>query len=187
MSTSSIICAICIENFNDEEIIIKTDCSHFFHEKCIYSWYEKSRDCPICRRSISLRFKEGSLEEWLLKYNIKNEKICGLQSLNIMFIHSKWNSSNILKLYLGNNQIKEIPSVGLTQSLQELYLYNNQIKEIPSVGLPQSLQILYLGNNQIKEIPSVGLPQSLQILYLYNNQIKEIPSVGLPQSLQIII
>ena len=28
------------------------------------------------------------------------------------------------------------------KTLQILYLHNNQIKEIPSVGLPQSLQII---------------------------------------------
>ena len=97
------------------------------------------------------------------------------------------------RLYLGDNQIKEIPKeIGpltynqikeipkeLTQlhNLQELYLNENQIKEIPKeIGQLHNLQNLSLERNQIKEIPKeIGQLHNLKELWLTSNQIKEIP------------
>tara|TARA_Y100000992_G_C21273719_1_gene498549 strand:- start:1205 stop:1750 length:546 start_codon:yes stop_codon:yes gene_type:complete len=43
-------CSICLG-----EMIVKERlfCGHFFHKKCIASWCNSSKTCPICRRSIS--------------------------------------------------------------------------------------------------------------------------------------
>jgi len=82
---------------------------------------------------------------------------------------------NIQRLYLQNNQIKEIPSeIKYLTNLQGLYLDNNQITEIPSeIKYLINLQELNLENNQIKEIPlEIKYLTNLQILYLGNNQNK---------------
>ena len=43
-------CLICIENFNDDDDVIKIPCNHIFHKNCIKSWVcEESNKCPICR------------------------------------------------------------------------------------------------------------------------------------------
>ncbi|KAK6931196.1 Zinc finger, RING-type [Dillenia turbinata] len=42
-------CAICLEDFLQEELLKLMPCNHFYHEKCIKKWVEKSRYCPICR------------------------------------------------------------------------------------------------------------------------------------------
>lgn len=46
-------CLICIENFNEDDDIIKIPCNHIFHKNCIKSWVcEESNKCPICRIEI---------------------------------------------------------------------------------------------------------------------------------------
>lgn len=61
-------CCICIDNFNDQEILAETKkCSHLFHEECLKSWVtqrvnqsieRQSRiipdpDCPSCRQNLN--------------------------------------------------------------------------------------------------------------------------------------
>jgi hypothetical protein len=42
-------CTICLEEFNNDEEIIKLKCNHFFHSKCIDDWIKKNQSCPLCR------------------------------------------------------------------------------------------------------------------------------------------
>jgi hypothetical protein len=47
-------CLICIENFNDDDDVIKIPCNHIFHKNCIKSWVcEESNKCPICRVEVN--------------------------------------------------------------------------------------------------------------------------------------
>ncbi|XP_050378328.1 uncharacterized protein LOC126795557 [Argentina anserina] len=41
-------CAICREEMTDCKII-RTSCSHSFHEHCIVKWLKRDRTCPLCR------------------------------------------------------------------------------------------------------------------------------------------
>eukprot|EP01130_Rhizamoeba_saxonica_P017159 TRINITY_DN819_c0_g1_i2.p2 TRINITY_DN819_c0_g1~~TRINITY_DN819_c0_g1_i2.p2 ORF type:complete len:217 (-),score=66.03 TRINITY_DN819_c0_g1_i2:108-758(-) len=43
------ICAICRDEYELDEEVIKLHCSHFFHEDCVRPWLEKHNTCPICR------------------------------------------------------------------------------------------------------------------------------------------
>ena len=44
-------CPICWEKTNHG---IHTDCNHYFHQECLFSWFENnawnSINCPICRQ-----------------------------------------------------------------------------------------------------------------------------------------
>jgi hypothetical protein len=103
--------------------------------------------------------------------------------------------NDIRMIWLGNNQIKEIP-VGAFNGLSQLLnigLDHNQIEEVPVGifnGLSQ-LQSIRLDSNQIKEI-SAGVCNGLsrlEVIFLDKNHIKEIPVgafSGLPQ-LRVII
>ena len=42
-------CSICYEVFNKDEEVIKLDCRHVFHEKCLLDWFKHNRTCPMCR------------------------------------------------------------------------------------------------------------------------------------------
>ena len=55
-------CAICQEK-HDDDVIIKTDCRHTFHKKCLGFWCNKrasdsDKTCPICRANIASLCKD---------------------------------------------------------------------------------------------------------------------------------
>ena len=48
------VCAICLDEFSIEGVaaaarVIRTPCSHIYHEDCIVEWLENSNMCPMCR------------------------------------------------------------------------------------------------------------------------------------------
>jgi len=50
------LCPICLEQFHDEEIIIRLPCGHMLHEtkNCTdgVRWYRTKKTCPICRAEV---------------------------------------------------------------------------------------------------------------------------------------
>lgn len=44
-------CAICLESFIEGHPIIRLECNHIFHKKCITSWFDTNdeNNCPLCR------------------------------------------------------------------------------------------------------------------------------------------
>ena len=48
------VCSICLENL--ENNIIKLDCNHIYHIRCINMWiiYNNNIECPLCRTEIIL-------------------------------------------------------------------------------------------------------------------------------------
>jgi hypothetical protein len=49
-------CSICLEELVfSENNLIKLDCNHYFHEKCIEKWITDKNSCPLCRFKV---FKE---------------------------------------------------------------------------------------------------------------------------------
>jgi len=48
------LCPICNENYNSDKICRKNKlCNHFFHMKCIDTWYSNKNTCPECNQIIS--------------------------------------------------------------------------------------------------------------------------------------
>jgi hypothetical protein len=45
-------CAICLENFENEDVLRMLPCFHRFHVNCIDDWFNTGSTCPICRTSI---------------------------------------------------------------------------------------------------------------------------------------
>lgn len=47
-------CTVCLENMNEEDEVILLDCKHFFHKKCIETWFKEcSNKCPICMATVA--------------------------------------------------------------------------------------------------------------------------------------
>ena len=44
-------CPICLQNLESTEVY-QTDCTHFFHLKCLNDWIKIKQDCPLCRQPI---------------------------------------------------------------------------------------------------------------------------------------
>ena len=41
-------CVICLEDMGKNEDLAILACSHIYHSKCIRSWAEKKKLCPLC-------------------------------------------------------------------------------------------------------------------------------------------
>ncbi|KDP34671.1 hypothetical protein JCGZ_11019 [Jatropha curcas] len=46
-------CAICLENLSGAVKVTELNCSHLFHEKCIFQWLGYKNSCPLCRKEIN--------------------------------------------------------------------------------------------------------------------------------------
>jgi len=54
-SSDGAICAICHEPFSNEEPAKQLPCIHFYHSRCILTWFRRKISCPICRDEPGLR------------------------------------------------------------------------------------------------------------------------------------
>ena len=53
-------CRICLEDYEQGQILIYLTCIHRFHEECIMHWFENKDSCPICKKSpFVIRDKKG--------------------------------------------------------------------------------------------------------------------------------
>ena len=46
------ICPICFVEYKEGDSLIKLNCSHIYHKKCVFDWFKKNRNCPLCRLSV---------------------------------------------------------------------------------------------------------------------------------------
>ena len=58
--SSDITCSICLTDIKPNETFFETNCKHIFHDKCIKPWFEKSSQCPNCRKKL---FETNSINE----------------------------------------------------------------------------------------------------------------------------
>lgn len=42
-------CPICLDVYQQSEILTQLRCSHFFHTSCVTRWFQRSTQCPLCR------------------------------------------------------------------------------------------------------------------------------------------
>jgi hypothetical protein len=50
LSTGPLPCAICLEEYGEEERVRVLPCQHMFHVACIDTWLTNRNTCPICRQ-----------------------------------------------------------------------------------------------------------------------------------------
>lgn len=45
------LCSICQENYteHDQKHLLKLECGHIFHKRCILHWMKANAECPVCR------------------------------------------------------------------------------------------------------------------------------------------
>ena len=48
-------CIICLQEYNDNEIVSLIKCGHMYHTKCLYTWFLKKKVCPLCDDKIELK------------------------------------------------------------------------------------------------------------------------------------
>ena len=53
-------CPICLEEFQTNSYIFKTECRHIYHKECLQHWLQSSKStCPCCRQQILSYTKES--------------------------------------------------------------------------------------------------------------------------------
>lgn len=45
------ICTICISPFEQNDVICKLECQHYFHQSCLHTWLVIRFTCPNCKQS----------------------------------------------------------------------------------------------------------------------------------------
>ncbi|KAF5751452.1 hypothetical protein HS088_TW02G00466 [Tripterygium wilfordii] len=49
-------CSICMEDYKDgEECGVIAVCNHKYHKQCIDKWLRRKKECPVCRRPVTVR------------------------------------------------------------------------------------------------------------------------------------
>ena len=46
------LCSICLDDYKEGETIIKLNCNHIYHKKCLEKWLLKNKTCPCCKTEI---------------------------------------------------------------------------------------------------------------------------------------
>lgn len=55
-------CALCLEDYEHGEEVLKLPCAHYFHENCVRPWFAKSLLCPLCQREATPSEEGASAE-----------------------------------------------------------------------------------------------------------------------------
>jgi hypothetical protein len=42
-------CIICLDPFEQDQLLYELTCNHVFHYQCIDQWHEINKCCPVCR------------------------------------------------------------------------------------------------------------------------------------------
>ena len=45
-------CAICQDEYKEDELVKQLPCHHLFHPACIENWLKVNGTCPVCRHSL---------------------------------------------------------------------------------------------------------------------------------------
>eukprot|EP00465_Bigelowiella_longifila_P007336 CAMPEP_0185255678 /NCGR_PEP_ID=MMETSP1359-20130426/4756_1 /TAXON_ID=552665 /ORGANISM="Bigelowiella longifila, Strain CCMP242" /LENGTH=325 /DNA_ID=CAMNT_0027839795 /DNA_START=377 /DNA_END=1354 /DNA_ORIENTATION=+ len=80
-------CVICLEDFESGESIKVLPCKHGFHTQCIMPWFERSGDCPICKKgydqytsSFARRFSDRA-RDWFVSLQAISRRYARVQNL----------------------------------------------------------------------------------------------------------
>ncbi|KAJ2465012.1 hypothetical protein EV174_006724, partial [Coemansia sp. RSA 2320] len=52
-------CAICLSDYEDGEILRLLPCSHHMHQSCVDEWLHINRSCPLCKREATATAAEA--------------------------------------------------------------------------------------------------------------------------------
>jgi len=53
-------CTVCLDDYEDGEIVLQLPCSHIFHGHCVPEWFKTQKTCPLCRHGVVIEKNEDS-------------------------------------------------------------------------------------------------------------------------------
>ena len=63
------VCSICIEAYEEQDLIVTMPCGHQYHKSCIYPWLKSNIDCgnkptcPMCKEELIVEYR-GEVNEY---------------------------------------------------------------------------------------------------------------------------
>lgn len=57
------VCSICIEAYEEQDLIVTMPCGHQYHKPCIYPWLKSNIDCgnkptcPMCKEELVIEYR----------------------------------------------------------------------------------------------------------------------------------
>ena len=46
-------CSICLDEYKEDDILVKLNCNHIFHKDCLEPWFnDNNKNCPLCRGGV---------------------------------------------------------------------------------------------------------------------------------------
>lgn len=66
-------CVICLSDITDD--LVRTNCNHCFHSRCLKQWKKCANTCPCCRASLSnnrFKFDHDLLRDMAIRMNMKS-------------------------------------------------------------------------------------------------------------------
>lgn len=73
-------CTICLEEFTDDDRVTPLPCDtrHYFHSKCIESWFKRHNWCPLCKVEFSSQ-QLKKVNNRLSMTNLRDMQVAELQ------------------------------------------------------------------------------------------------------------
>lgn len=65
-ATSDISCAVCLNEFEENDMLRRLPCNHSFHSACVDKWLKRNKNCPLCVQDV----------EVMIQQNLRNRKSC---------------------------------------------------------------------------------------------------------------
>ena len=45
-------CAICLQEFENDNEVYQLECHHIYHKSCLDQWFSRQNSCPLCKNNI---------------------------------------------------------------------------------------------------------------------------------------
>ena len=75
-------CSICMTIVKDD-VILKTECGHYYHKECLNKWTKNNNSCPECRNNFSSPSTQKLFSNLDLYISIKRD-----ENLNTIIKHT---------------------------------------------------------------------------------------------------
>lgn len=72
-------CSVCYEDYENGVELVKLECSHVFHKKCISQWLRLKKSCPLCKQEVK---PNGERKKKPRKNQVQNNEIQGNEAQN---------------------------------------------------------------------------------------------------------
>jgi len=56
-------CAVCLNDFHDDDVVRRLPCGHGFHRQCVDKWLKQNKVCPLCVQDVETLMQAKAKEQ----------------------------------------------------------------------------------------------------------------------------